>query len=704
MSASLNALYGYKSIAVSDDLSVAVGSEKILNFFRLTCKTAYTSGTFVLNKSVLEYDDKHYYPDVGVPDHRLTSEIKSQFFSKCDAGATFHIDGTIGSPTGSLSQVLVHSLPRSLCWSPKGCSATGGCILAFLRTDHRLTLYAEKRISNWVQVADVSSLLHKYVKSKRYKITPDAGESSSNIVKMAINRFAMFSVEDMAWSGIYKEPDGTQGAAYIVLATYSRHGLIIFWKCSLPFLSEGNISICGVVESGIDWPSSIKWEQYSTTFENSLLAIGNTEGQVKIWNLKIDHTEVSDSQVTLVAELELWEKDLIPVSCFYWATVNGNQEGLQRQTCHRLIVGKGQHILVFDLYMDENSSLKVKRQGHTHALHSTPITGLSAHGDTITVISETHMKQKILIKQESGSFLLVPTVVEAPRIRNNYSHGTSMSPNGAISAELSTHIQRTHKRHTIDSLVLNWELDPAIINGHLLNPSTADIADRLDFLEFFRQSILNHEEIKLPALRDLDKIDKDKYKYFRQLHLFYYKLKLTCASKQPHRLGEEEHYQQTIKKLDVEVEKITKSLLADHLVGSLRFWQVSPQVIQTEDALSIHLALNWLIGCNTLNEIQDKIIVKKVYEKLRKENAQSSAAEVCCLCSSNIPFTNIFDGKCKNKHKWRRCSQSLRLCQRSPTNYCEVCGAIALKPGEGSWYKMVLRSTCLNCGGRMVPW
>ncbi|XP_071944474.1 general transcription factor 3C polypeptide 4-like [Antedon mediterranea] len=706
MSASINiasALHGCNSVAISDDLTVAVASEKTINIFRLVCKIENTSNTFVCQKCAVEYEDHHYYSTNGLSVKKISDKLTSNFNKNCDGGARFHIDGTIGKPTGdAASGGLMRSVQRSICWSPKGCTNTNRCILSFLKTDHQLKLYVETTLGKWKEVVNVSSMLLDYAKDKGYRLRPDPG--GMNIIDLAINRFSMVSINDMCWSGVYNERIEAGERAYTVLVTYTIDGLLIFWKCLLPFISKDDISLIGILDAGIPSPSSIKWEQKSKKLEDSLLVVGTTDGRIQILKLNFDPTKEPESQVTLANQVTLWEEDLIEVSFFWWSLFDKKEN----EMFYRLVCAKGQYILVFDLNSDENGNPKVIRKGYTHALHSSQVTGLGSDGDVITVVSRTMMKQKITVKVEGSLLVLSTTVAEAPKTRSKISYGTVFSPNAAFSVEVCTNIKRSRKRHKSDLVKFNWEIEAEELHQQLLNPDQGeDIANKLEYLELFRQSVataVDDEEVDQLSIPKPDAKSKGHNKYLNQLNLFNCKLKAICERKRPHGLEEDHNRQQTITNMEAEADKITETLLAEHLMASLRLWEVSQQSFTETEISTVYVALNWLSSCNALCDGEEKMLVNNIYDSLKKTNPNITHRESCCLCQNDIPFTNIYEDECKNKHNWRRCSQSLQLCQRSQTNYCDICGAIAIKPKADDWSKMFLKTNCINCGGQMIPW
>ncbi|KAK9817124.1 hypothetical protein WJX72_009853 [[Myrmecia] bisecta] len=60
---------------------------------------------------------------------------------------------------------------RSVSWSPPGCTATGGCVLATVTDDHKVRLYAPTSAfaGQWSEVADLSAALRDHLQADNWK-------------------------------------------------------------------------------------------------------------------------------------------------------------------------------------------------------------------------------------------------------------------------------------------------------------------------------------------------------------------------------------------------------------------------------------------------------------------------------------------------------------------------------------------------------
>ncbi len=70
----------------------------------------------------------------------------------------FHLTSILNKQISFNARAAGNAIVRHISWSPAGCSATGGCVLASVTSDHRVTSLKRAHESTWSRLPAIYSL------------------------------------------------------------------------------------------------------------------------------------------------------------------------------------------------------------------------------------------------------------------------------------------------------------------------------------------------------------------------------------------------------------------------------------------------------------------------------------------------------------------------------------------------------------------
>ncbi|XP_023742787.1 uncharacterized protein LOC111890943 [Lactuca sativa] len=230
---------------------------------------------------------------------------------------------------------------RSISWSPLGLAPNSGCLLAVCTTEGVVKVYHSpfrEFSSEWVEVLDVSEMLHSYFEKIRY------GESDSDIPFLEYNddmpiskllirikdkrqnlleyhkrpsisaqqyasRSAMLSSLVVSWSPMFHGDTSSKGCS--ILAIGGKSGNISFWRVHEPQCysitqrsKPPGALLIGLIQAHDSWITAISWSKFDSQL---LLSTGSSDGSVKIWRGYTDDlaksTEDGDAAFSLLKDV-----------------------------------------------------------------------------------------------------------------------------------------------------------------------------------------------------------------------------------------------------------------------------------------------------------------------------------------------------------------------------------------------------------------
>lgn len=238
---------------------------------------------------------------------------------------------------------------RSISWSPLGFAPNAGCLLAVCTTEGVVKIYRSpfrEMSSEWIQVMDVSEMLHTYFAKIKYAepnflSTVDKEQKGDhdyqpmediNILNKGkkqksqdnhnpplisaqqyASRSALVSSIVVAWSPMIQS--NSSRSCCSVLAIGSKSGNISFWKVHQPqcySITQQSkppvATLIKVLHAHNSWITAISWSKFSSDGSPQLLlSTGCSDGSVKVWRGYIDDllksTEDAHASFSLLKEI-----------------------------------------------------------------------------------------------------------------------------------------------------------------------------------------------------------------------------------------------------------------------------------------------------------------------------------------------------------------------------------------------------------------
>ncbi|KAM0052597.1 putative transcription factor WD40-like family [Helianthus debilis subsp. tardiflorus] len=237
---------------------------------------------------------------------------------------------------------------RSISWSPLGFAPNAGCLLAVCTTKGVVKVYRSpfcEFSADWVEVMDISEMLHTYFAKIRYGEAHVASlEDSSQVnfeqgnrddgpiahlrirskgrrqnnssfisAEQYAHRSAMLSSLVAVWSPML---DSESARRFCVLAIGAKSGIISFWRVHEPqcySITQGSnhapvASFIGFIQAHNSWITAISFSKFvSDGSPQLLLSTGSSDGSVKLWRVYISDllksTEDSHASFSLLKEV-----------------------------------------------------------------------------------------------------------------------------------------------------------------------------------------------------------------------------------------------------------------------------------------------------------------------------------------------------------------------------------------------------------------
>ncbi|KAJ0958053.1 putative transcription factor WD40-like family [Helianthus annuus] len=237
---------------------------------------------------------------------------------------------------------------RSISWSPLGFAPNAGCLLAVCTTKGVVKVYRSpfcEFSADWVEVMDISEMLHTYFAKMRYGEAHVASPEDSSQVNFEqgnrddgpiahlrirskgkrqnnpplitaeqyARRSAMLSSLVAVWSPML---DSESARRFCVLAIGAKSGIISFWRVHEPqcySITQGSnpapvASFIGFIQAHNSWITAISFSKFvSDGSPQLLLSTGSSDGSVKLWRVYISDllksTEESHASFSLLKEV-----------------------------------------------------------------------------------------------------------------------------------------------------------------------------------------------------------------------------------------------------------------------------------------------------------------------------------------------------------------------------------------------------------------
>ncbi|XP_033639330.1 general transcription factor 3C polypeptide 4-like [Asterias rubens] len=726
---------GNDALDWSDDNQIAVVSEKCVNIFSLQCDPSDPDSTFVFEKLLVKPCPDILEFDVGVS---LKSLLKN------DGKYNHYLQSTMTDRT-----LFPQHLKRTFCgecqtdrngfikakWSPTVTSKLDRSLLACLTLDHRLTIHKRKlRKGNFTKIADLSILLNELLGQQEFAHSNEEPHpklrNSTDIetkCKELTRRVYMLAAVNMEWSVVLyndsdssmdwetqKENVSSDSDAFILLAVSMKSGHVGIWKFRLPLDNESDISFYSVFLSGYQWAKSLAWcrtsPQQATSHAvkaGTCLAVGDHEGRISLWN----QDARNEATPTFHKCLDVWtEKDLIAVSNMAWVCTSTTEDSTCTAT---LVATKGVYILAFLLDL---SKMAVIRQTQALSQHVIPPTSLCVSGDTVLTGSTCGSLHQVSIDWTTSDKVLTIDILE-PDIPNIKAFGSAVSPNGIFAAFPFTYHWRQN-RFNLRKLNFHTVRNSAYIVAGLLNPKRY-LSEKVDMLEYVRQTAVNSSNELPQELQSIadgevtqikSEVGQDRgHCYLLRLRRFLLRLRLCHIKGLKKELDAENEKEKMVEETESDIQKIEAELVKLHIISALQSWQYIPVPIKHSDtasATALLLMADWLSDHSETTDEPIRGLVTEVHNVF-PHSSEVGRRESCDLCEENIELTSTSSDACKNGHRWKRCSLSLRLCQTTSIPImCSHCDAMALPVPENTdsmWLRETLRERCIFCEAVFVP-
>eukprot|EP00026_Physarum_polycephalum_P002739 Phypoly_transcript_02747.p1 GENE.Phypoly_transcript_02747~~Phypoly_transcript_02747.p1 ORF type:complete len:697 (+),score=74.87 Phypoly_transcript_02747:597-2687(+) len=203
----------------------------------------------------------------------------------------------------------VHTFRHS-AWSPRGGAPNGGCLLATVSTDGRVTVHRPPAVADnilasqrWIEVADLYGPLFDHCKKEEFNKGVISGESPAEELRPgpkrkiadtevsgaeAIRRMHMLETLCLCWSPGSTPADAPSSQTtkkptelFLVLGGKSH---ITLWKCKVPGTPpfEYKFTFSSSISTNGQWISAMSWK-------GNQLGIAFTDGSVRAWEITNTH-------------------------------------------------------------------------------------------------------------------------------------------------------------------------------------------------------------------------------------------------------------------------------------------------------------------------------------------------------------------------------------------------------------------------------
>ena len=681
------------------------------------------------------------------------------------------------------------SLPISsgfqmVAWSPLNCDKNGRCVIATLFSDYQLFVHVSPTLgTRWKQAFDLSHELCKYLTKNSFKIDQDimqSGVSQPNKIIDAndmsgnrkyfrfIQRTQNLAFTSLHWfSEIYHSGGDLCSAEldslvknnqFAILITGNQSGHVIFWKVAVPMriTNSQGVELGGFLDTQQSWPCSLSWQRL--TSEQGLLAVGSTDGYVKLFSVKVLPS------ITGVAQYVLWgDKDDMQVQWLEWLpSTQVNHSGYQLVAC------KGSSVIMFSMSVKDGVLIQKPTQRIVTEVHRMPITGLACAGNGTVFTCSREGSIQMLAGEGT------PTrSVDYDAKKGFLCSGIGVSANAAfitLFLSPSNYTQQSMESHQTHIVFINIACGSASIaqllnSKHLVIENKWDVCQALQHFIHHNKNMTEEIQPKLMSPEDLETFS------YPQLILRHHLLSLLVLIA---RNDQQDSNRSQLTEWSAQLE-CTVNYMYKHLAtATLKSWLEGKELgsVSHSDSMSALLLCNWLVtkyggptvvdlvtkvyqacgdskGLNRVLSLQEQRNVifehasssrsaemqtttqgnkceavmgegersvermdtnqnptdvsMAVLREKHENRVNVPVIEKCPLCEGDIPLESLTFGTCLNGHKWPRCCVLFTICGDAANKCCQDCNRCVSVPciGASPWMQTLLQSTykCPFCLG-----
>ncbi|KAI9106105.1 hypothetical protein DFS34DRAFT_46885 [Phlyctochytrium arcticum] len=182
-------------------------------------------------------------------------------------------------------------------WSPAGCSALGGCLLATISTHHSVAIWApidDPAVGEWEPIQDVNPELRNVA-----GIYTSAGEIVPE--KLA-------TISTMTWSPLHETKGHCPAPLRCsygtsILSVGTKAGTVVLWR-----YVEGELKDGFEFKAHKSWVLNLAWSGWrqEVDYEYAYLATSASDGSVRVWSVISRFTESHDEPRQRKVSVQLW--------------------------------------------------------------------------------------------------------------------------------------------------------------------------------------------------------------------------------------------------------------------------------------------------------------------------------------------------------------------------------------------------------------
>ncbi|KAK1440419.1 hypothetical protein QVD17_06246 [Tagetes erecta] len=628
---------------------------------------------------------------------------------------------------------------RSISWSPLGLAPNAGCLLAVCTTIGVVKVYRSpfcEFSSEWVEVMDVSEMLHTYLAKIRYwedhfsSSEDDSQTRGKNDLPLISAeqyacRSAMLSSLVVAWSPML---DSKSGRSCCILAIGAKSGKISFWRVDKPqcySITQGDhsppvASLIGFIQAHNSWTTTISFSKI--VFDESpqlLLSSGSSDGSVKLWRGNIDDVlkSTKDGHASFSLLKEVINVGSDPSSVLSLIVPDTSP--------HKIILaaGKGSGALEIVTY---DTSIRKFNVPASHYAHDQVVTGLAwaYGGQCLYSCSQDNSLRCWIMKGDSlhevplpSNILGVKTYTDVPTA-SDASFGIAISPaNLAVAVVRNFDVNLLNPMYQARSQKAVAEFfwiggqklkdDGESVDENSLGFPNTDLVNWGQNILWTLNQYEHHLDKPLVVwdmIAALSAFIKSEPNYVEQILVKWImsSLGFECVpslgivlprvygclseltSRQLHLLNVIiRHVMLRESKLNDEEQRSERDepklwiKLLELCEKNIQERLVSCSFSATLNGNWHHFGLAQMRKWVAKNDDIVKDHVKLLVKKIKKRYIAEAEEECCSYCSARVPFEDTEIAYCQRtkKHKLARCAVSMTVCPLSPSWFCILCGS-----------------------------
>ncbi|XP_078347506.1 general transcription factor 3C polypeptide 4-like isoform X3 [Oculina patagonica] len=675
---------------------------------------------------------------------------------------------------------------QKVAWSPLNCDTNGRCVIAALFTEYQLCIYLPPTLGRkWKEAIDVSQVLNSYLAQNNFVLSQDVmqentqkdyvqpgtnkGISLNSKYSLFKQRTQILAFTCLHWfSQIYHtggtifEGNTSENKKFAVLATGNQSGFLMFWRVTIPvILNSATVKLVGFLNTQQSWPCSLSWQEMRDN--QGLLAVGGTDGLVKVFSLKVLPSIIG------VAQCVLWgDKDDLQVQWLDWLHSPKAHDGL-----HHLVVCKGPSVVIFSMSVKDGIFIQKPHHKIIQGVHRMPITGLACtRTGTVFTSSLDGSVQTSTVDERAA------TSVNYDVKKGFVCSGIGVSANAlflALFLSSSNYTQQSLESHQIHIRFVNIAWGPSSV-ARLLNCKDVQLERRWDVCKAFQHLIYYSKH--LPAVEQLqlapsatDALESCSFAELVIRHHVFSAMMVITRQQECELGGNKSLLNDLSAQLECTVDCMCKRLVSVKLFSWLEGREAG--TVNYSDSVSALIMSDWLLMNGS--DSAALALVTKVYQacldteglnkvmslckesqpnvkptsmksvlpqtkasidsnsvnlqgnnetitELLNENQTSVAVNIsvlegecnarlvtlpvrerCPICKAAIAVESLNYGTCLNGHKWPRCFVTFAVCATLTHRRCQDCNRCVSTPSLGSslWLRgqLQLTSKCPFCLG-----